>query len=239
MSDYVLDQHFSIADHFIKRDIIRHLLTVPSARYAQLRPKNLESNLFMYHLKQLMKDGIVEKTEDGSYTLTSYGLQMSDRISLESLKLRIQPKLITILVVQKPNGEHLLIERTHQPFLNFKGFPSGKIHYGESLQDAATRELSEKTGLTGIDLSLRGTYIMRYHKDDKIINHIIGYVFTGSAPASAKTNIANEMFNSFWGDESVLYAKTSFKGHKEIIELIKNTNKDQLFLAQDDFESDF
>lgn len=239
MSDYVLDQHFSIADHYIKRDIIRHLLTVPSARYAQLRPKNLESNLFMYHLKQLMKDGVVKKNDDGSYGLTSYGMQMSDRISLESLKLRIQPKLITILVVKNPKGEYALIERTHQPFLNYKGFPSGKIHYGEVLQDAARRELAEKTGLTDIELTLRGTYIMRYHKDKDIINHIIGYVFSGEAPENAETNVRTEMFNSFWGDNEVLYGATAFKGHKEIIELMENAKNGQLFLTQDDFESDF
>lgn len=238
MTDHTLDQNLIIIDHHIKRDVVKYLLTVPYARYSELRPKNIESNLFMYHLSQLVKQGLVEKTAKG-YELTPYGKQIADRVSLESLKFRIQPKLITILTVQKPNGEWALIERTHQPFLNYCGFPSGKIHYGESLQESAEREMLEKTGLTGIELTLRGTYIMRYFSDKKVINHIVGYVFSGVAPKSATTNAKTDMFNSFWGSNDDLYKENSFKGHKEIINLLKKHKAGELFLSQDDFLSDF
>jgi ADP-ribose pyrophosphatase YjhB (NUDIX family) len=233
-----IDHNFTIIDHHIKRDIVKYLLTVPSARYSELRPKNVESNLFMYHLQQLKKQGYVEKNGT-SYELTQFGKQMADRLSLGSLKFRIQPKLITILAVQREDKKWLMIERTHQPFLGYKGFPSGKIHYGEDLKLAAERELQEKTGITNVPLTLRGNFIMRYSKDDDVVNHIIGYVFSGHCPKSTKTDIKTDMFYSLWGDESELFTKKSFNGHHQILDLLKNKSSDTFFISENDFISDF
>jgi predicted NUDIX family NTP pyrophosphohydrolase len=238
MTNQKIDQNFEIIDHHIKRGIIKHLLTVPSARYSELRPKNVESNLFMYHLQQLIKQGYVEKV-DKSYQLTQLGKQMADRVSLDSLKFRIQPKLITILTIQRADGKWLLIERTHQPFLGYKGFPSGKIHYGEDLHTAAQRELEEKTGLTNVELTLRGNFIMRYSRDGQTVNHINGYVFSGQCPDGIDTNVRTDMFYSLWGDESGLFAERSFNGHKQILKLLQEYKPGDLFISENDFVSDF
>lgn len=224
--------------HHIQRDILRTLLSAPAVRFKDLKPAGLESNIFMYHLKTLIKEGLVEK-EEGGYGLTSAGKHFVDRANLASLKVRIQPKTITILAVENSDGKLLILERLHQPFINHKGFPSGKIHYGESLQDAANRELIEKTGLTDIPLSFRGNFIMRYDKDGATVNHIIGYVFSGVASDNPPLDFKNEYFKSYWGDKSELYADNRFKGHPELFELLEKTPKNQLFVAEHDFTSDF
>ena len=192
----------------------------------------------MYHLKALIKEGLVEKTE-GGYCLTSEGKHFVDRANLASLKIRIQPKTITILAVQNTKGEYVILERLHQPFINHKGFPSGKIHYGESLKDAANRELLEKTGMKDAQLDFRGNFIMKYTKDGQIVNHIIGYVFSGVIGTDEPLDFRNEYFRSYWGDKSELYVDNRFKGHPEIFELLASTPKNQLFLVEHDFISDF
>lgn len=232
--DYVLERSNY---HHIQRAIVHKLLPVESARFSELKPKEMESNIFMYHLKQLISLGIVEKTE-GGYALTSAGKHFVDRANIESLKIRIQPKLITIITLQRQDGKWLILERLHQPFLNFKGFPSGKVHYGETLQEAANRELKEKGNIVA-DLSMRGTFVMRYSSEGEIVNHIIGYVFGGKVPANTTAENSNEHYRSYWGDESDLFAEKNFKGHKEILDLLKKYKPGELFMSQIDFESDF
>lgn len=224
--------------HHIQRDIVRKLLLVPSARFSELKPKGLESNLFMYHVRQLMSSGYVSKAENG-YELTAAGKSFAGRATLENLKLRVQPKQLTILMVRRVDGKWLLLERLHQPFLHFIGFPSGKIHFGEKLQQAAERELFEKTNIAGVPLQLRGNFIMRFGRHDEIVNHISGYVYSAEVPASFNTTYNTEMFRSYWGDEDDLFGQSCFSGHRELLQLLESHPAGTLFLEQCDFLSDY
>lgn len=224
--------------HHIQRDLLRTLLFVPSARFKDLKPASMESNIFMYHLKMLIKNDYVEKTDDG-YALTSMGKHYVDRANLESLHVRIQPKIITIVVLERADGKLAILERLHQPFIGFKGFPSGKVHYGESLLDAANRELQEKTGLTGIDLHLRGNFVMKFSRNNEVVNHIVGYVYYGNAPVAIDLAFTAPLFRSYWGDRQELRVDNRFKGHPEIFELLEKTPAGQLFIAEHEFTSAF
>ena len=52
----------------------------------------------------------------------------------------------------------LLIKRAREPFKGQWAFPGGFVDENESLEDAASRELAEETGLTGIQLEQIGSY---------------------------------------------------------------------------------
>lgn len=225
-------------DHIIQRDIVAHLVTCEHARYSELKPKSIESNLFMYHLRRLIAQNMVAKTDEG-YTLTRQGRHYVDRASLSSLKIRMQPKIITVLTVKRSDGKWLLLKRLHQPFLNYIGFPSGKVHYGETIDEAALRELKEKADINNVKLHLRGNLFMRFMaKEDSnlVVNHVCAYVFSGSVDETVTVTKESENFVTLWGEEQQIYQTPSFKGHEEILELLK---QGELFIKNLDFESDF
>lgn len=119
-------------------------MTSEYARFRDLRPKGVETNLFSYHLKALVAAGYVNKTEKG-YTLSPKGLVYVDRVSSDKMKLRTQPKIITMLLVQNSDGQVLLQKRNKQPYINAWTLPHGKIHINDaSVSTAATREAAEK-----------------------------------------------------------------------------------------------
>lgn len=118
------------------------------ARFSEMRPKKVDTNLFTYHLKLLLKAEYVVKTELG-YTLSAKGLVYVDRVSIDKMKLRTQPKIITMLLVQDGYGKVLLQKRTKQPYINTWTLPYGKFHIDDtSVLSAASREAKEKLHYT-------------------------------------------------------------------------------------------
>lgn len=138
--------------HPMQTLILRELLFVPSARYSHLQQASgLDSDHFKFHLARLVSVGYVEKT-DRDYRLTTSGKEYANKIDTDAGTLERQPKSAVILVVvREAHGvkEYLVQERLKHPYFGFWGFPSGKIRWGESITDTASRELTEETGLTG------------------------------------------------------------------------------------------
>ena len=58
------------------------------------------------------------------------------------------PVVATIAVVVL-DGKVLLVRRANPPDVGYWGFPGGKIESGETIREAAVRELLEETGLRG------------------------------------------------------------------------------------------
>ncbi len=133
--------------HLYKSYILKKMLLGNVLRYRDLRPTNAEGNLFVHHLKNLIKKGFIEKTI-GGYKLTAIGLRYVDKISLSRFKQRFQPKIVTIIIGKNSKKEYLLYVNKRQPFYGLIGFPYGKIHFGETLIEAANRELKEKSGFS-------------------------------------------------------------------------------------------
>jgi len=56
------------------------------------------------------------------------------------------PAVIAVVIRE---GRALLVRRANPPDAGLWGFPGGKIEFGETVPDAAIRELREETGITG------------------------------------------------------------------------------------------
>ena len=212
-----------IPEHNIQKDIFNRLVGADSMRYSELKPKKLEASLFMYHLKELMKFGLVEKV-DKKYTLTAAGLSTANRFSIKEQSMRMMPSSLSILVLTSKTGEWLLYRRKRQPYINSLGFPSGKIHLGDKLIDAAYRELDEKCGYDRkeVDLTYRGVFNLVQHEQSGFKNHIIGHVWTGVVK-DMKT-FKNSAGETFWGDWKAYPYDEFIAGPLEIIEAL-NTKK--------------
>ncbi len=132
--------------HPIQRSIINVLSTREFARFRDLKPDKTDTNLFSYHLKLLQNAAFITKTDAG-YTLAEKGLQYVDRVNADHMKLRSQPKIITMLLIQDGYGKVLLQKRLKQPYINTWTLPYGKMHIeDESVLAAARRESQEKLG---------------------------------------------------------------------------------------------
>lgn len=131
--------------HFIQAHILDKLIHAEKLRNRDMRPANIDSNLYQYHLLRLQKEGFVAK-EGIYYKLTGRGLAYADRHSTTLRKTRSQPKLITVIFLYNQEGKVLLISRTRQPFMGMYNLPSGKIHLDETVEAAARREIKEKAG---------------------------------------------------------------------------------------------
>jgi len=141
--------------------ILQVLLFTPAARFAELqKASGLSSDHFNFYLKQLVDEGFVAKT-DGTYSLSGKGKEFANRFDTEERKVERQPKVAVCLIIHDDQGRTLVQERLKQPYYGYHGRPTGKIRWGETIMEAAARELMEETGLTAT-LEFNGTY----HKMD-------------------------------------------------------------------------
>jgi len=163
--------------HHIQKYIINTLMYTEVAKFSQLRPPKTDTNLFSYHLKVLTKLAMVQKV-DGGYTLSAAGLSYVDRLSTEKKVIRMQPKIISMLLVQNSDGDVLLQRRNKQPYINAWTLPYGKIHIDDAtLLYAAQREAKEKLGLTDQPLRHIGSCYIRVHVGEDILSTTTANIF--------------------------------------------------------------
>lgn len=207
--------------HQIQRYILKVLSSCVTARFSELRPPRTDSNLFSYHLKCLIRDGLVEKSEDG-YRLAAKGLAYVDRVSYEKFEPRLQPKIITMTFVKNSSNELLVVQRTKQPFLGGWTPPSGKVHLDDvSIVDAVRREVYEKTGVWVENQKHRGDYYLRAYSGKVLISSVLCHVFTATS-----TNIYHGLR---WVSEDELRQLQLVPGVSDILEDVLDLNKTHFF----------
>ena len=168
---------FVSVNHHIQKYIIDVLMYAHTARFRDLRPPKVDTNLFTYHLNVLLKQGMVEKV-DGGYRLSKDGLSYVDRVSSDNKGIRTQPKIISMLVVQNSDGDILLQRRTKQPYINTWTLPYGKLHVeDESVREAAQREVSEKLGIDESAPEHAGDCYIRVKVKGELLSSTLAHVF--------------------------------------------------------------
>ncbi len=218
-----------VIDHHIQKDILRRLMQAKTLRFSELKPNGLESNSFMYHLRQVMSAGYVLQSHDKSYTLTPLGLTYVDGLSLENALPRKQPKLIAIFFLKNSKGQYLLARRLMQPTIDTLMLPSGKQHFGESTLEHAKRETAELLGLT-TNLSYRGMAEVRLTHGDVLVTHLVARLYSGEHDDDA-TPKDTEKFQFEWHDTTDSLNLTPGTG--EIIAALEAAGNAELNLSLD------
>jgi 8-oxo-dGTP diphosphatase len=109
-----------------------------------------------------------------------------------------QPKLTVDAVVFDDAGRLLLIKRKSPPFQGSYALPGGFVEYGETVEEAARRELKEETGVTAKTQQLVGIY-SQAGRDTR--GHVVSVAFlmkVRSAKPKADDDAAAAEFVADW-----------------------------------------
>lgn len=217
--------------HPVQGKILRDLLFKTKARFSHLNSKNLENDHFSFHLSKLVELGLVEKTKDKFYFLTANGREFANRFDTEKIIIEKQAKVSVLLIPTKGN-KYLVQKRLKQPYFGFYGFVSGKIKWGETLNEAALRELKEETNLLGKVTLVGIKHKMDYAISGNILEDKYFFVF--------KVNkTTGNLFDKFEGGENIwltlkeiLKLPDLFDG---VAETIKMSKSKKLLLREDKY----
>lgn len=200
--------------------ILHVLLFRPDARFAELqKASELSSDHFNFYLKQLLDEEFVTKNTKGAYHLTQKGKEFANRFDTDARKVERQPKVAVCLMIRRDDGKQIVQQRLKQPFYGYWGRPTGKIRWGETILEAAARELMEETGLEA-DLEFESVYHkMDFNKETgKLLEDKIFFIIGGS-------NARGELIDEFEGGRNAWMTSTeyaaqplSFEGSNEIVE---------------------
>ncbi len=163
-------------DHHIQADIFAKLRHNPTQRFKDLKNPELESSQFMYHLRELIKLKLVEKTDDGHYTLAPRGLELAQHFSSALGNLNEAPLTYTLIFLRTKTNKWLALRRNKQPHIGKIACISGKMRMDENLHQAARRELDAFTHNINQPLEYRGfTSVLIRGKSSR--THIAGPVW--------------------------------------------------------------
>lgn len=166
--------------HHIQVNIIRRLSANSPLKFSELHDTTLPNNIFAYHLKQLVSRGYVKRNEQGHYEPTRKALKTLSYSDTTMNRRAKSPLLLTMLYIQDSEGKILLTCRKMQPFPGYYGLPSGVVHADERIEDAARRELAEKTGIrSSRPIEYIGALDFRYlHSEtNDIFVHAVAFVY--------------------------------------------------------------
>lgn len=146
--------------HEAQMKILRTLLLDTSVNFSTIASATgLTSDHASFHIKRLIDGGFITKIPKsyGEYQLTRKGKEYANRMDTEEAVIEKQAKLSVVLDIVNQDGKSLQQERRKHPYFGYWGRPTGKIRWGETILEAAARELFEEAGLTA-DLSILGFY---------------------------------------------------------------------------------
>lgn len=190
MSEYDIPTTSIDLSHHIQRTIIMDLRQRGRVTYQQLKPAGIEGNAFNYHLRELKQRGLIEGSKDG-YQLTHKGHLVADGFSSPAARLMMRPYAHIAVIIT--SGDYVLLYKaTRQPLAGIYTIPSGKIRYGESIDERLRDELARREVHDDYQASFLCMTNFRYMKDGTVIIHRPGSLwhvtYTGERQAGATPN---------------------------------------------------
>ncbi|MCD6477529.1 MAG: NUDIX hydrolase [Candidatus Aenigmarchaeota archaeon] len=136
--------------------------------------------------------------------------------------MKRKPNLAVDVIIEK-DGEILLIKRGSKTFHGKLALPGGHVEYGETVEDAAKREVKEETGLN-IEIKKLFNVYSDPKRDPR--GHVVSIVFVGEIK-SGKTKASSDAADvKFYKIEDIMNRKNdlAFDHYKIIMDYL--TKKD-------------
>jgi 8-oxo-dGTP pyrophosphatase MutT (NUDIX family)/DNA-binding HxlR family transcriptional regulator len=202
--------------HPLQMVILSRIMTLPHARFRDLKIEGLSTDHLTYHIKTLVKLGLLQRSSPSLYTLTDSGKEYVGRIDEHTATIETQGKRGALVRCMKKEGRktlYLVNRRLKQPFFGYVGFHTGKIKEGESVYQAAARELSEEAGIQA-DLTLVAVFhYIDFKENGDFLRDIYFYVFNGENVRGELINSnPNEGVENFWITLEDLKKQKTFPG---------------------------
>lgn len=219
--------------HPIQSQILKSLIFKAGESFNKLNENKISTDSFAFHLKSLVEAGLV-KQEKSRYFLTQIGKEFAGRLDVDSAQVMLekQAKISVAVVgvrVAKGQKQYLVQKRLKQPYFGYHGFVTGKIKWGEIVEQAAKREFMEETGLTG-KFYLNGIkHKMDYDANEKLLEDKFFFMFKVT---DTKGTLAEKIEGgeNFWLiEKEILALPKLFDGVGDIINTLK---KDKLIFLQ-------
>lgn len=235
--------------HKVQLGILTSLLFEPRLRFTDLNKTKLTNDQFTFHLKRLVRAGLVEKAGE-CYQLTVSGLEYAGRIGVKSIGLVKQPKVSVMVFVFRPpsprnlrgygrieaagvkestgispwsfkntNQEILLSERLTDPIIGMISAPVTKVKAEESISRAAIRCLREETGLVGITHFV-GVVDYRHFAKDKLVESTMINCFKASDTVGKLKRTTKKVTNGWYLVEELPKMAKVYPGFSEIVRLV-------------------
>ena len=123
-----------------------------------------------------------------------------------------------MIAAQNDQNEWLFFKWKRQPYRGRIGLPSGRLAFGENLQEAAADQLRFKTGYEA-DLSYIGTIIMQNDGDHIIAQTFVATNLNGTHGSDGLTG------ESFWSNIEGVPKEDRLSGLKQIIDWANDPNR--------------
>src|SRR5687768_2225693 len=91
--------------HPIQAEILKELLFNPELTFSKLNKNKITNDQFNFHVKKLIHDGLLEKTEDKIYKLTLVGKEFANRFDTDKKEIEKQAKVsVKMVITREKNG---------------------------------------------------------------------------------------------------------------------------------------
>ena len=205
-------------NHPTQLRIIKTLKSTRSARFNELKPEDMTSDHFNFHIKRLLDANFIIKNDDGSYGLTDKGKVLASRIddlSVRVTSIEAQPKNSILFVITKDFSgikKYVVKWRTQHPFIDHLVFPTRGLKSGVLAYDIIESYLPFTTGLSG-----KPTFIGQIRRIDKdpsdgqIYNDILFMIAHINEPNGELINDQHGA-KQFWATEEEILASKPLTG---------------------------
>lgn len=155
-------------EHHIQKAIVYKLAFNQSLRFSQLKPDDLDNKLFDYHLKLVIRDGLVEKDKAGLYRLTSEGRRVGVGVLEKQLATLDRAHSVVFLIIRRQSDKAwLLFKRKTHPLLGEVGLMHVNPVANKEIIETAQDKLREITNLSA-HFTYAGNGYFKVLKGDEI-----------------------------------------------------------------------
>jgi ADP-ribose pyrophosphatase YjhB (NUDIX family) len=205
--------------------IMRQLYLHDELRFSEINTDGFPSDQFSYHLRQLIKYGIVEKSDKGRYTLSVAGRSRAIMLDTKTNKFIEQGYVACrVLLAREHSGtrQYLMQRRARVPFQGYICEPGGKVLFGEDIAAAAKRNMLAETGLE-CDMLVRGIVHLKDDYRSRIVQDKYFFMVRATNPRGTLLKKGGTGENMWMTLEQIA---ASSKVHQSVADMIHMTQQD-------------